>query len=65
MQYLAYSNTRFSRDGQMLEEASQRVSTHSRTTGMTVEDGLILKTHKLMISTSQQQEFLKDLDAGH
>ena len=30
-----------------------------------VKEGLTLKTHKLMILTSLQQEFLKDLHIGH
>ena len=30
-----------------------------------VEDELNVKTHKLVIPTSQQQEFLKDLHYGH
>ena len=30
-----------------------------------VEEGLIFKTHKLVIPTSQKQEFLRDLHIGH
>ena len=32
---------------------------------LSVENGLIFKTHKFMIPTSQQQEFLKDLHDSH
>ena len=50
----------------MLEEASQRPSSHSGSNGTnSVEDGPIFKTQKLMILTYQLQEFLRDRHVGH
>ena len=48
----------------MLEEVFQKAFWHYQDE-LSVEDGLIFKTHKLVIPTSQQQEFLKDLHIGH
>ena len=54
-------------DGQMLEGASERASTYfwAYWDKLYIEDGLIFKTYKFMIPTSQQQKFLKDLHVGH
>ena len=66
IQDLAKSNTRFFRDSQKPKETSQSIYPFwNYWDKLSVEDGLIFKTFKLVIPTPKQKDFLKDLQVCH